>query len=146
MQMTNEEIVTSYKQAKNKKEQVKILSELNSCSQEDIINVLLNNGVDWRSLPRGTKVPKSTESTTNNIKKINKPTDNQNSKEIKSCNEIGQIKQFISDLLDERSKHEEAIVEINKQLNSITEMITPAKQFIHSNSTYISNNTGGKSY
>lgn len=48
MQMTNGEIITSYKQAKNGSEQVKILAELNACSIERIIGILTDGGVDHR--------------------------------------------------------------------------------------------------
>jgi len=46
--MTNGEIITSYKQAKNGSEQVKILAELNACSIERIIGILTDGGVDHR--------------------------------------------------------------------------------------------------
>ena len=52
MQMTNGEIVASYRQAKNKKEQVKILAELNCCTQDEIKKILLEGGLDVRELPR----------------------------------------------------------------------------------------------
>lgn len=48
MQMTNGEIITSYKQAKNGSEQVKILAELNDCPIERIIGILTDGGVDHR--------------------------------------------------------------------------------------------------
>lgn len=48
MQMTNGEIITSYKQAKNGSEQVKILAELNACPIERIIGILTDGGVDHR--------------------------------------------------------------------------------------------------
>lgn len=48
MQMTNGEIITSYKQAKNGSEQVKILADLNACSIERIIGILTDGGVDHR--------------------------------------------------------------------------------------------------
>ena len=48
MQMTNGEILTSYKQAKNGSEQVKILADLNNCPIERIIGILTEGGVDHR--------------------------------------------------------------------------------------------------
>ena len=46
MQMTNEEIVRSYKQAdpKKKVEQIRILSELNACDKKTIREILEKNG------------------------------------------------------------------------------------------------------
>lgn len=49
MEMTNEEIVVRYRQAKLKGQQVKILAELNNCPVEKIIGILVANGVDSRN-------------------------------------------------------------------------------------------------
>lgn len=49
MQMTNEEIVVRYRQAKLKGVQVKILAELNDCPVEKIIGILVANGFDSRN-------------------------------------------------------------------------------------------------
>lgn len=43
--MTNQEIVESYKSAKDQKAQIKILSELNNVSKSEIRNVLIREGV-----------------------------------------------------------------------------------------------------
>lgn len=40
MQMTEYEIRQNYKLARNKREQIKILAELNSCTRADIIRIL----------------------------------------------------------------------------------------------------------
>lgn len=45
MMMTEREICQNYKEAKNKKEQIKILSDLNACSRFDIEDVLAKNGL-----------------------------------------------------------------------------------------------------
>lgn len=42
--MTNEEIIVRYRQAKDKTEQVKILADLNACTTDKIINILVNEG------------------------------------------------------------------------------------------------------
>lgn len=44
MDMKPDEIVVRYRQAKHKAEQVKILADLNACSVDDIIRVLVNHG------------------------------------------------------------------------------------------------------
>jgi len=44
MQMTNEEIVRSYKEAADKKEQIKILAEFNLVSKEEIRKILIEGG------------------------------------------------------------------------------------------------------
>lgn len=59
MEMTTSEIVRSYKESKDKKKQVDILAQLNLCTSEDIKKILIEEGIDWRELPRGKRVPKS---------------------------------------------------------------------------------------
>lgn len=49
--MTPGEIVTRYRQAKDKRGQIKILSQLNACPSEEIKQVLVENGVDILDLP-----------------------------------------------------------------------------------------------
>ena len=55
MVMTNEDIVRSYKEAKDRRAQIKVLAELNVCPQELIIEILKEGGVDWQELPRQRK-------------------------------------------------------------------------------------------
>ena len=42
MQMTNEEIVRSYNEAKHKGHQIEVLSDLNVCPKEMIIDILVS--------------------------------------------------------------------------------------------------------
>lgn len=49
MQMTNDEIVMRYRQAKIKGDQVQILAELNGCPVERIIGILVSSGIDNRN-------------------------------------------------------------------------------------------------
>ena len=44
MDMSNDEIVVRYRQAKEKGKQIKILADLNACSIEDILKVLVEHG------------------------------------------------------------------------------------------------------
>ena len=44
MDMSNDEIVVRYRQAKHKGEQLNILAELNACSVDDIVHVLVEHG------------------------------------------------------------------------------------------------------
>ena len=44
MEMTPDEIVVNYRQAKNKGQQIKILADLNLCKIEDIIQILVDYG------------------------------------------------------------------------------------------------------
>ena len=49
--MTEEEIVRNFKQAKNKREQIKILADLNCTSRGEIEETLKKNGVSKEELP-----------------------------------------------------------------------------------------------
>lgn len=52
MQMSNEEIVRSYREAKSKSKQLEILAELNACDTQKIKDILIGSGMDHRQLPR----------------------------------------------------------------------------------------------
>lgn len=66
MEMTNDEIVVRYRQAKEKGKQLNILADLNDCSVDDIVNVLVEHGgykLDRLSRSRGkSKLLKKEES------------------------------------------------------------------------------------
>lgn len=52
MQMSNKEIVSKFNRADNKKEYVKILAQLNGCSEENIIEILRKNDIPESELPK----------------------------------------------------------------------------------------------
>jgi RNA processing factor Prp31 len=57
------EVCRSFKQAENQKQQVQILAELNACSKEEILRILMCNGIDVsRTWPRK---PKDNDTTIN---------------------------------------------------------------------------------
>lgn len=60
MQMSNEEIVKSYREAKDKVKQLGILSELNACDEQKIKDILTEGGIDHRSFPRSKREKKAT--------------------------------------------------------------------------------------
>lgn len=66
MEMTNDEIVVRYRQAKEKGKQLNILADLNACSVDDIVNILVEHGgykLDRLSRSRGkAKLLKKKES------------------------------------------------------------------------------------
>lgn len=64
MQMTNEEIVRSYREAKHKGQQIGVLADLNVCSREVIIEILVEGGIPRKAFSRYTGE--------NNIKRIKK--------------------------------------------------------------------------
>ncbi len=59
MYYTTDEITAMYRDAKDKREQIKILAQLNACTQEQIINFLIDAGVSKKSLPRANKAEKA---------------------------------------------------------------------------------------
>lgn len=52
MKMKPEEIRREFTEAKNKQEQIKILSELNLCSREQIIEILIGQGIPEAEIPK----------------------------------------------------------------------------------------------
>ena len=60
MQMTEGEILRSYREAKNPKEQIKVLAELNAVPEYRIVDILKKQGVDGRVLPHPRR-PKKQE-------------------------------------------------------------------------------------
>lgn len=55
LSMTPGEIVISFRQAKDKKQQITILSHLNLCTTHEIIEILKAGGVDSKLLPKSAK-------------------------------------------------------------------------------------------
>lgn len=53
--MTTPEIVRLYKESKDKRKQISILSDLNACTEREIKDILINGGIDARTLPRQRK-------------------------------------------------------------------------------------------
>ncbi len=60
MEMTNEEIVRNYRQAKDQRAQIRILAELNVCGTARIVDILTDGGIPAEELPkiRMTKDPR----------------------------------------------------------------------------------------
>lgn len=72
MQMTESEITRSYRQADDKKAQIRILAELNACQREDIINILTAAGeikaLRKKAAPK-EKIPKIRKTTVRRTRK-----------------------------------------------------------------------------
>ena len=60
MEMTNEEIVRNYRQAKDPRAQITILSDLNQVGTAQIVDILTAGGIDPKTLPkiRAKRAPK----------------------------------------------------------------------------------------
>lgn len=68
MQMTDSEIVRSYKEATKKKKQIEVLSQLNACDVAKIREILIANGVQFP----GPKPKKAKEEKTKVVAVISK--------------------------------------------------------------------------
>ena len=75
LQMTVEEIVRSYREAKDKAVQVGILADLNLCSKETIRRVLVEGGLDPRQLPRAPRKKPPSYTQGENLKEQKKKED-----------------------------------------------------------------------
>ena len=69
MQMTVEEIIRNYTQAKDKSKQIGILADLNGCDKEKIRAILISKGCQMPTKGRPRKTSTSTKRTTSTKKK-----------------------------------------------------------------------------
>lgn len=119
MQMTEFEILMSYRQAKEPKEQVKILAELNSTTIEHINEILKSQGVDGRVLPRPRKKKEKTitsDTPKENVKNTNKT----KTKKVKtSINSVDDVTDYIYELLKRKKELSDEIDKINEILKDI---------------------------
>jgi len=116
MQMTNDEIIMSYRQAKNRGEQIRILSELNECTVDEICTILKAGGIDGREIGgarRGLKKPEP--------KKINTATFSEITG--KAPADFTGVRGRIRYLLEQRKLIDDELAEIAQQLHELTEEI-----------------------
>ena len=102
MEMSNEEIVRRYRQAKNKRSQVNILAQLNCCSKDEIIEVLKQEGITDKQLPRAERSDKGK-------KKPGEPTEEAKETEITAPLE----KQETNSQEEEKNKLNSSAVDVN---------------------------------
>ena len=57
MQMTNEEIIRDFQQAKRKREQITILAQLNACTEDQIYEILHAAGLNAKRPKHAAKAP-----------------------------------------------------------------------------------------
>lgn len=102
MEMSNEEIVRRCRQAKNKRQQVNILAQLNCCSKDEIIEVLKQEGITDKQLPRAERSDKGK-------KKSGEPTEEAKETEITAPLE----KQETNSQEEEKNKLNSSAVDVN---------------------------------
>jgi hypothetical protein len=108
MQMTNDEIIMSYRQAKNRGEQIKILSELNACTVDEICTILKAGGVR-----RGLKKPEPKKISTATVSEITG----------KAPADFTGVRGRIRYLLEQRKLIDDELSEIAQQLHELAEEI-----------------------
>lgn len=116
MAMTIAEIECSYRQAKKKSEQIKILADLNACSQEKIMLALISTGKYKKRgkflYPVETKPPTP--------KKLKESAENV----IETKAVTIDIKTAIEVIANEIKRHRATIAESNKQLEDLQAILT----------------------
>lgn len=116
MQMKPDEIMSSYRQSKDKAKQLVILSQLNSTSVDNIKQILLDQGLDYRQLPRSKRENASSKETKKSEPKKFKDTDKDT--ETYSLN-YDNIIQYILDLRNQKADLQKQIHKIDEELNNI---------------------------
>lgn len=116
MIMKPSEILRDYNQAADKKKQLVILSQLNSCSIEEIKQVLREQGVDYRSFPRTCSKDKS-----NDVRSKKKQSSEASKK---SVTDIEVVIQYIKDLKERRNTLVAEINQIDKKLSEVKDLCT----------------------
>ena len=102
MQMTNEEIVRSYKEAKHKGHQIGVLADLNVCPKEVIIEILVEGGISRQSFSRYMGA--------NNIKAIKREV-KAHEKKKQADDEAAIVKEAVTALWDKLSTEYKALRE-----------------------------------
>lgn len=129
MMMTDGEITASYRQAKSKKQQIEILSQLNACTKEDILEILKDH-VDPKELPRRREkkmTKKETGEATAQVDELNKKI-----RELTSKNKCLQDQLAKSDELHAMDL-EKIDSEKRKLENSLNELKYKAAELINQN-------------
>lgn len=118
MQMKPDEIMSSYRQSKDKAKQLVILSQLNSTSVDNIKQILLDQGLDYRQLPRSKRKADSSKESTKSEHESLKYTNTDTDKATKSLN-YDSVLQYILDLRNQKADLQKQIHKIDEELNNI---------------------------
>jgi flagellar capping protein FliD len=130
--MSDSEIVRSYKEARRKGEQVKILAQLNACSTDDILKILKINNVEgankriFNTVPTVSKTPVGAVKMSKVPPKIEPPYKEEKiskyaeNKEVTKIEEIKKMKlpKLVLGVLDQRTR------EMQKEIDMLTDQIT----------------------
>ena len=110
MTMTNEEIVQEYKLAKDKKKQIQILADLNTCKYDDILKILEESDkIKQQELPRTSK--KKAETTETPGEPQDPPTQGEMNDLEKAMSEV------ITDLRGENDALKGRVIDLEKAID-----------------------------
>lgn len=122
MQMSNFEILQSYKQAKDPLDQVKILAQLNGTDIETINEILRSQGVDGKKLPRPARKGKTNKSDSTKAASCHNVGEHKTTgRKVKKVPELSDqaVTDYIYGLKRRRKELAEEIAEIDKTLRDI---------------------------
>lgn len=119
--MTDDEILTSYREARDKKKQVQILCDLNLCTKDVIIDVLKSKGVNGKELPR-TKRTVDSEATTSQPAKKNTRSTQRSKSSTANQMSMTNVVEYINSLKHRKSELMKEVESINKELHDIAVM------------------------
>lgn len=113
MQMKPDEIASSYRQSKDKAKQLVILSQLNATSVDNIKQILLDQGLDYRQLPRSKRK--------DNLSPEPKKSESKNADADKATKSLNYdiVLQYILDLRNQKADLQKQIHKIDEELNNI---------------------------
>ncbi len=119
-QMSPSEIVQMYKEAKEKSIQIKILAELNLCSQDEIKAILRENGI---RLPGGVKKEESVKTEVENDVKSEIHTESDNDEKCYSnVNDLKRIEELEAEIKELKSTNEDLEDEASSYLKGLAEI------------------------
>lgn len=128
MEMTASEIVTSYKEAKDKKSQITILAQLNCCDDFTITECLRKNGVDVEEPKRrgrpSTKETKKTE--TKNVENAFQSAAKikEAEEDLNRLNKILSIPKVVRKVCDDRiAEITNMIIELEKERDTLLDFL-----------------------
>ena len=106
--MTPGEILTSYKQAANRKDQIRVLSELNACTTQEIREVLASQGIPWEEMG-------SRPWTEEEVQRLLRMADTKLLSRKEMAEELGRSTVEVKGKLQRMARKEQKMAEISKQ-------------------------------
>lgn len=119
--MSDGDIVKEWREAKDRNHQIQILAELNSCSREEIIDILKRAGVDGRMLPRIKCKTNSSAITEKSKVRAKKSTPTNNS----ICKQ--DIFDYINGMKHKKEDLLRQIAEVDAELEAFAQLLIPSK-------------------